>query len=125
MSTDTPDTKYHVPDGHWDDEPSDRPAIDDHARERWHERFGVGVSIEVVLDRAVAVHDGAEGLFTTNGRTPPDEVLLAEVGDGDLTLGAVFLVVDDAVKTTYRVASRYDYAIRAYCRARLQEADSE
>jgi len=124
MSTDTPDTKYHVPDNHWDDDTPDRLTIDDHARERWHERFGEPIPIEVALDQTVPVHDGAEGLFATDGRTPPDEVLLAEVGDGGLTLGAVFLVVDGAVKTTYRVASRYDYATRAYCRARLQEEGS-
>lgn len=103
-----------------------RPALTDHAAQQWHRRMPAdSVAPEVALADAVSVHDGARSLFQTGDNPVPDDVhLYRGCADGEV-FGAVFIVMDgarepDAV-TTYRIRSRHDAGIRAYCWARLAQ----
>lgn len=104
--------------------------VSGHAREQWRERMPAGAApIETALAESVRAHHDARHLFQTGGHPVPDGVLLYRGRAGGQVFGAVFIVQDlgpDAIlRTTYRIQSRWDRSLRAYCWARLaEEADS-
>lgn len=102
------------------------PDLSEHAADRWDQRMPpAAVAPETALDEAVPVHRDARSLFRTGRHPTPDDVLLYRgQADGEV-YGAVFLVVEYGTEsvavTVYRVRSRYDASLRAYCWARLAE----
>ncbi|WP_167837296.1 hypothetical protein [Halosimplex halophilum] len=107
-----------------------RPELDGHTAKRWDQRMpAAAVAPETALADAVPVHPEARALFRTGHHPTPDDVLLYRgEADGEV-YGAVFLVYDyddgpEAV-TVYRIRSRHDASLRAYCWARLAEYSAD
>jgi hypothetical protein len=101
--------------------------ISDHAHDQWTARMPAGsVSASDALARSITVPDEALQLFQVGWHPTPDSIRLYRgCVDGEV-YGAVFVVQnlpDPVVRTVYRIESRRQQAVRAYCWALLNEID--
>jgi len=127
------ETKYgdRIPAGHLRESPvvdvgGREVHISDHCQQRWVARAPAGFpGVGAALGASVPAHDGVREAFRMAGRDRPDEVRLYGAHGDRLAAVMVFIVIDQpnpTAVTCYRAASNYDYALRQYCRARVQAA---
>ena len=96
-----------------------RPALSDHAIQRWDERMPHEARApEWVLDRAITTDFVCRHPHFRERETPADGVLLyrGETTDGH-EYGVIAIVVDGAVVTVYRMRSVFDPPLRRYLRS--------